>query len=55
MAKTDTDADWRFIQTLRQERVQLAEQIRQSQDTIDRSRELLKKIDEILERAANKQ
>jgi hypothetical protein len=42
------DTDKKFLEIIRQERANLIEQMRQSQQTIDRSQELVRRIDELL-------
>ena len=43
------------IAALQRDRALLAQQIKESQETIERSRELLRRIDEMLARAGEKQ
>jgi hypothetical protein len=42
------------LEAIRQDRIQLIEQIRQSQDTIARSLELIRRIDTVLRKAGEK-
>jgi hypothetical protein len=50
----DGDEDRLFIQSVKRRRDALLEQIRQSQHAIERSKQLLQQMDEIIARSATK-
>jgi hypoxanthine phosphoribosyltransferase len=49
------DMDERILATIRRERALLVDQIRKSEQTIEQSKELIKKLDELLARSGLKE
>jgi hypothetical protein len=53
-ASDGDDRDRLFLEDMRRSRAALEEQIKQGQLTIEKSKELLKRLDEIIDRTASK-
>jgi hypothetical protein len=51
---SDFQSDWEYLETIRRERETLLLQIKDSQATIARSQELIRRLDELLAKAERK-